>query len=133
MKVRSGIDAVHIPRIVKSLDKLGDAFIDRCFTDAEKEYAFSHTSKARQAEIFAGRFAAKEAASKALGTGILTESIALTDFEILSDSAGAPVLTFHGKAKERAEELGVSSSSVSITHEKDYAAAICVLLCDEEV
>lgn len=133
MKVRSGIDSVHIPRIEKLLEKSGDSFIDRTYTEAEEAYALSFKSERRRAEVYAGRFAAKEAASKALGTGILTEGIALTDFEIITDEAGAPDIVFHGKAKERAQELHVTSSSVSITHEKDYAAAVCVLLCDEEV
>ena len=92
MKVRSGIDSVHIPRIEKLLEKSGDSFIDRTYTEAEE-----------------------------------------ADFEIITDGAGAPEIVFHGKAKERAQELHVTSSSVSITHEKDYAAAVCVLLCDEEV
>lgn len=133
MKVRSGIDTVHIPRIVKSISRLGDAFLDRCFTAAEKEYALSFKAEARRAEIYAGRFAAKEAFAKAVGTGILTDSLALTDVEILTDANGSPKLVLHGKAQKLAEELKVSSASVSITHEKDYAAAVCVLLTDEEV
>ncbi len=133
MKVRSGIDSVHIPRIEKLLAGHGDAFVKRTFTERENEYADSLSSEKRRAEVYAGRFAAKEAASKAIGTGILTEGIALTDFEIITDEAGAPEIIFHGKAKERAQELHVTSASVSITHEKDYAAAVCVLLCDEEV
>ena len=133
MKVRSGIDAVHIPRIVRNLEKLGDAFIDRCYTKAEQDYAGSHKNEARRAEIYAGRFAAKEAASKALGSGVLTDSIALTDIEIITDEKGAPALVFHGRAKEIASQIKVTSASVSITHEKDYAAAVCVLLTDEEV
>ena len=133
MKVLSGIDAVHIPRISAQLVKRGTAFIDKCYTEGEKEYALSHKAEGRRAEIFAGRFAAKEAVAKALGTGIMAEGIAMTDIEITADAKGAPLLTLHGKAKEKAQELGVTSSSVSITHEKDYAAAICVLLIDEEV
>ena len=132
MKVRSGIDAVYIPRIVKSLERSGEAFIDRCCSAREKEYALSHKSEGRQAEIVAGRFAAKEAVAKALGTGILTDKLALTEIEVLPDETGAPVLTVSGKAEETFRKLGVISSSVSITHEKDYAAAVCVLLCDEE-
>ena len=133
MKVLSGIDAVHIPRIVSQLEKRPDAFINKCYTEGEKEYALSHKAPARQAEIFAGRFAAKEAVSKALGTGIMSEGIAMTDVEVITDGRGAPLLVLHGSAEAKARELHVISSSVSITHEKDYAAAICVLLCDEEV
>ena len=133
MKVRSGIDSVYIPRITKNIERLGDAFLDRCFTGSERGYADSHKNENRRAEIYAGRFAAKEAVSKALGTGILTEGIGLTDIEIITDEHGAPALLLHGRAKKEAERIKVTSASVSITHEKDYAAAICVLLTDEEV
>ena len=133
MKVRSGVDIVYIPRIVRSLERSGEPFIDRCCTAPEKEYALSHKSPERQAEIIAGRFAAKEAVSKALGTGILTEKLAMTDVEVLPDESGAPQVTFKGKAAELVKELKVVSASVSITHEKDYATAFCVLLTDEEV
>ena len=133
MKVRSGIDTVYIPRIVSSLQRSGEAFIDRCCTQREKDYALSHKSEARQDEIIAGRFAAKEAVAKALGTGILTDKLAMTDVEVLPDETGAPQVSFYGKARELTEALHVVSSSVSITHEKDYATAICVLLTDEEV
>ena len=128
MNVRSGIDAVYISRVEKLIVK--DGFIKRTYTEAEQEYAASVTSDRRRAEIYAGRFAAKEAASKALGTGILTEGIALTDFEIVTGESGAPEIVFHGKAQEKADALGVASASVSITHEKDYAAAVCVLLTE---
>ena len=133
MKVRSGIDSVYIPRITKNIERLGDAFLDRCFTGSEREYADSHKNEGRRAEIYAGRFAAKEAVSKALGTGILTEGIGLTDIEIITEEHGAPALLLHGRAKKEADRIKVTSASVSITHEKDYAAAICVLLTDEEV
>ncbi len=132
MKVRSGIDAVHIPRIASSISKSA-SFIDKCYTKAEIEYALSHKMEARRLEIYAGRFAAKEAVAKALGTGIMAEGISLLDIEVIPDASGVPTLTLYGKAKEKADALRVTSSSVSITHEKDYAAAICVLLCDEEV
>lgn len=133
MKVRSGVDTVYIPRIAGSLTKSGEAFIDRCCTKAEKEYVLSFKAEDRRAEAVAGRFAAKEAVSKSFGTGILTEKFALTDVEVLPDGNGAPQLTFTGTAARLAEDLKVISASVSITHEKDYATAFCVLLCDEEV
>ncbi len=128
MNVLSGIDAVYISRVEKLVDK--DGFIKRTYTEKEQEYASSAGSDRRRAEIYAGRFAAKEAASKALGTGILSEGIALTDLEIAVSESGAPELVFHGKALEKAAALGVTSASVSITHEKDYAAAVCVLLTE---
>lgn len=130
MKVRSGIDSVFIDRIVKLLAKSGDSFIDRTYTEAEKAYAKSFKSERRRAEIYAGRFAAKEAASKAIGTGILSEGVALTDLEVVIDDSGAPDIVFHGKALEVVKQMNVTSASISITHEEGYAAAVCVLLCE---
>lgn len=132
MKIRSGIDTVHIPRIEKICDS-HQAFLTKCFTPDEIGYAKSHTSKKRVNEIFAGRFAAKEAVAKALGTGIMAEGIELTDIEVLPDAKGTPQLNLYGEALKKAQELCMTSSSVSITHEKDFATAVCVLLCDEEV
>ncbi len=133
MRVRSGIDTVFIPRIEKILTKQSTLFLDRTYTRAERVYAQSHDSKTRVNEIYAGRFAAKEAVAKALGTGIMTQGIALSDIEITCGEGGAPELTLHGEALKKAQEIKVISSSVSITHEKDYATAVCVLLTDEEV
>lgn len=130
MKVRSGIDSVYISRIEKLVAKSGESFIDRTYTEAEKAYALSFKSEHRRAEIYAGRFAAKEAASKAIGTGILSEGVALTDIEVVTDDSGAPDIVFHGRALQKVQELRVISASISITHEEGYAAAVCVLLCE---
>ena len=132
MNVRCGTDLVYIPRIAESIGRSPDAFLKKCYTEAERGYALSFNSDSRRNEVLAGRFAAKEAVSKALGTGILTGGISLLDMEILPADNGVPEVTLHGKAKEAADRLGVVSVSVSITHEKDYAQAFCVLLCDEE-
>lgn len=131
MKVLSGIDSVYIPRIEKMLDS-SSSFVTKCFTYGEQEIASKLKSDKRKAEFFAGRYAAKEAASKALGTGIMTEGIGLKDFEILYDAKGAPVLALHGNAKEKAESRLITSMSISITHEEGYAAAFAVMLSDEE-
>jgi phosphopantethiene--protein transferase domain len=133
MRVRSGIDTVHIPRISKILTKQSTLFLDRTYTKAERDYADSHDSQYRVTEIYAGRFAAKEAVSKALGTGVMTQGIGFSDIEITCGEGGALSLTLHGEALKKAQEIKVISSSVSITHEKDYATALCVLLTDEEV
>lgn len=130
MKVLNGIDSVYIPRIEKMLTS--SCFIAKCFTSEEQEIASKYKSDKRKAEYFAGRYAAKEAASKALGTGIMTEGIGLKDFEILPDSNGCPKLTLYGKALEKAKEKGIFSMSISITHEEGYAASFAVMLSDEE-
>ena len=131
MKVRTGIDMVYIPRIAKYSDSDNRAFLDKCFTLEERKYC-DRLSPKLKAESYAARFAAKEAAAKALGTGICTEGIGFLSFEIIKDEAGAPKLSFKDKALEKARELGVISVSLSITHEDNYAVAACTLLTNEE-
>ncbi len=131
MRVLSGIDTVYIPRIEKALYG-SSSFTSKCFTQGEIELASSFKSEKRKAEFYAGRYAAKEAASKAIGTGIMTEGIGLHDFEVLPDEKGAPILHLHGKALEVARSREVFSMSISITHEEGYASAYAVMLSNEE-
>ena len=129
---RVGIDLVKISRMEDILSKEKDSFIDRVLTPGEREYVFASSSESRRAEHLAGRFAAKEAASKALGTGVMSDGVAFTDFEIIPGISGAPTLHLRGRAREVADSMGVISTSVSITHEGEYAAAFCSFLTDEE-
>lgn len=131
MKVRSGIDMCGIARIGKLLDEGRETFFEKCFTPYENETVRARSAK-RQPESYAARYAAKEAAAKALGTGICTDGIGFHDFEVRTDASGAPVMVFLGKALEKSRSMGVISVSLSLTHEKDYAAAVCTLLTDEE-
>lgn len=128
MNVRSGIDIVDISRIEKSIGRT-DAFVRKCFTGNEISYC-EGLAPSRRIESYAGRFAAKEAASKALGTGIMSEGISLLDLEIITDEKGAPELVLHGKAKQKAESMGIFSKSVSISHDGGYAVACCYMLAD---
>lgn len=132
MKVRSGIDLVKIDRIKKHLDSGNSSFFARCFTENECEYAYSHKDINKKAESFAARFALKEAAAKALGTGICTENIGFKDFEVVRTSTGSPELVFHGQAEVIAKEMGVISSSCSMSHEDGIATAVVTLLTNEE-
>ena len=132
MKVRTGIDLCEISRMMRYADDPDNAFIVRCFTDKEREYVESIQSSKRRAESYAARYAAKEAAAKALGTGICTKGIGFTDIEIIKDELGAPAIVFAGAALDRAKQIQVLSSAISITHEKDYAAAAVTLLTDEK-
>lgn len=132
MKIRSGIDIVYIPRIAKYSDEVNAAFLNKCFTPEEQAYCMKFTNNALRAESFAARFAAKEAAAKALGTGICTDGIGFLSFEVVKDSHGAPGLNFKDRALEVARNLGVTSVSLSLSHEKDYAIAYCTLLTNEE-
>ena len=133
MKIRSGIDMVRIDRLENIIDRDKRSFIDRVLTPDEQRYVFENAgSDKRTAERFAARFAAKEAAAKAIGTGLMTDGIGFTDFEVTVDELGAPEMILHGRALERAKELGMISISISLTHEGDYAAAVCSILTDEE-
>ncbi len=132
MKVRNGIDITETARMRKIIDEGNSAFADRVFTLEEREYCSSSESDRVKAERYAARYAAKEAAAKALGTGICTKGIGFQDIEVTKDEAGAPLLRLSGKALDRAKEIKVLSMALSITHEKDYAAAAVTLLTDEE-
>jgi holo-[acyl-carrier protein] synthase len=114
----AGIDAAEIPRIARALERWGQRFRDRVYTPAEQRYC---RDKARR---FAGRFAAKEAISKVLGTGI--RYIRWREIEILPDPRGKPVVYLHGRAAETARRLGLGPISVSITHTDDLALAFAL-------
>lgn len=113
--LRTGVDLIEVGRFREQRPEIRDRLIDRVFTEAEKEYCQDRD------QHLAGRFAAKEAVAKALGCGI--GPISWQEIEILNDELGAPVLHLSGKAAERAEALGLTLWSVSITHLKEYAAA----------
>ncbi len=113
-----GVDIVEIPRIQQALERYGARFLDRVYTPAEQAYC-----RGRYPQL-AGRFAAKEAVSKALGTGI--RRIYWRNIEILPNRLGAPKVTLYGVAKERLERLGFSLLEVSISHSRDNAVATVV-------
>jgi holo-[acyl-carrier protein] synthase len=123
MIVGSGIDLVEIGRIQKSVDRFGDRFLNRVYTEAEKAYCLR---KRKGAESFAARFAAKEAGAKALGTGI-SFGVHWLEIEVVREPSGRPTLRFHGRAADIAARLGVVRSAVSITHTGDLAMASVVL------
>ena len=118
-----GTDIVEVDRIRKVLSSFDDHFKERLCTP--EELAAAERLK-DQASYFAGRWAAKEAAAKALGCGI-GEKCALTDIEIGNDPCGRPVMRFSGMAENTAAALGVTDIKVSISHEKHYAAATVIL------
>ena len=130
MKILCGTDLVEIERFRKILGNNESGFINKCFTENEQEYCRTKAGGKRAAESFAARFAAKEACGKALGTGIMSEGIGLTDIEVLTDGKGAPYLELKGRAKAKADELGVFSISVSLTHDGGMAAAYCTMLAE---
>ncbi len=109
---------IEISRIEEAVRRHGDRYLDRIYTPSELSQAH------QQAEYLAGRFAAKEAVAKALGTGI--GEVAWKEIEILGDDQHAPVLNLFGAALLRSQELGLSDWSVSITHSGGQALAFAV-------
>ena len=118
-----GIDATDIPRIASALERYGERFINRIFTDGEIAYC----RRRRQPAIhFAGRFAAKEAAMKALGTGH-SQNVLWRDIEVIR-RGGPPQLQFHGGAARRFAAMGAQSSLLTITHSESLALAQVLIL-----
>jgi holo-[acyl-carrier protein] synthase len=118
-----GTDLVEVARISKSISTYGSKFTQRVFTEGERTYS---ESKANASERFAARFAAKEAAMKALGTG-WGGGVSWTQIEVANDAEGKPVLLLCGAAKAAAEKLGVRRTWLSLTHTCQMAAAVVVL------
>lgn len=118
MLLSSGIDLIEINRIQKALDRHGERFLNRIYTEAEVKQ-----SRGNAPEL-AARFAAKEAAVKALGTGI--GPVSWQEVETINDFSGKPHIHLHGRAALIAEELGYTTWSVSLTHSRDMAAAVVV-------
>lgn len=121
--VGHGIDIVETARIRKLVDDHGQRFLDRCFTAAEQAYcAAGHK---RQMEHLAGRFAAKEAILKVIGTG-WRGKIAWTDIEIRREPSGQPVVALSGEVGRIATELGIVRWHVSISHIETHATASAI-------
>ena len=116
--VAVGVDLIEIPRIQRAIDDFGERFLRRVYTERERD-RYRH----RVSEL-AARFAAKEATSKALGTGIV--GIRWQEMEVLSNRRGKPVLILHGRAADRAAALGLNHFSVSLTHSRTDAMAFVV-------
>ena len=123
MVVGLGTDLMEIDRIEESIARFGERFLARVFTPAE--IAFCRKKK-NAAESFAARFAAKEAAAKALGTG-MSRGIGWQEIEVVRRPGERPEIVFHGRAAERAKALGVASAAISLTHSREIAMAVVVL------
>lgn len=113
-----GVDIVEIERIEKAIQK--DRFLQKLFTEKERSY---FENKGSRPETVAGIFAAKEAVSKVLGTGVV---YAWTDIEIDHTELGQPIVVLHNKAKKISEEIGIQTIHISISHSKRYAVANAV-------
>ncbi|MFT9497308.1 holo-ACP synthase [Anaerosolibacter sp.] len=120
-----GIDIIEIERIDRAINR-NNKFLDRVFTDKErayfKEVNYSVTS-------IAGNFAAKEAAVKAIGTGV--RGFRWSDIEIQRDSLGKPVIQLHNQAREMARQRGIDEILITISHSRDYAVAQSIAMGQE--
>ncbi len=125
--VAHGIDLVDCPRIEEMISRHGERFVKRVFTAAEQAYAEANKNKT---EKLAGRFAAKEAVLKLIGTG-WRGKIAWTDIEIVNNTAGVPEVTLSGEVEKIAGQLGIKHISVSITHTANFAIASAVAMAEK--
>jgi holo-[acyl-carrier protein] synthase len=123
--IGSGLDATEIARIAEAIDRYGDRFISRVFTDEEIAYC---RRKRDFASSFAARFAAKEAAMKALGTGH-SRGVFWRGIEVIR-RGGPPQLRFHGGAAARFAALGATGSLLTLTHSRELAIAHVLLTSD---
>lgn len=116
--VEVGIDVIEIERIQRTLERHGERFLHRIYTERERERYRNRVQE------LAARFAAKEATMKALGTGI--RGVRWRDIEVLPNRRGKPILVLHETAFRRAKLLGLSHFSVSLTHSRGDAMAIVI-------
>jgi holo-[acyl-carrier protein] synthase len=119
-----GIDVVEVDRIASAIGRLGEPFLAKLFTSNERGYCEAQKNSALH---YAARFAAKEAVSKALGTGIGSQAGWL-DLEITRDPSGAPKLQLQGAAAAFAERNHITEIQISLTHARDYAAANAIAI-----
>jgi len=123
MLIGHGIDLCGVGRIRRMIADHGDRFLARTYTEAEVAYA--RRRKKGFEETLAGRFAAKEAVMKALGTG-WRDGVEFAGIEILNEPSGKPYVVLHGTTAQKADELGVTAWHITITHSEDLAIASAV-------
>jgi holo-[acyl-carrier protein] synthase len=123
MIVGIGTDLAEVDRIAESIERFGDRFLNRIYSERERQYSLR---KANPAERFAARFAAKEAGMKAIGTG-WRHGVTWHDFEVLNEPGGRPVLGLSGVAATVAARMGVKHISLSLTHTAQMAMAVVIL------
>jgi holo-[acyl-carrier protein] synthase len=121
--VGMGIDVAEVERIRGAIERHGEVFLRRIFTAKEREYCERFKNKF---ERYAGRFAVKEAAMKALGTG-WSRGVRWVDLEVVGQRGGRPMLVLTGEARKIADQLGVKHTALSITHTAAQAFAQVIL------
>lgn len=128
MIVGMGIDIAEVERVKAAIERHGEAFLRRIYTVREKEYCEKFKNKY---ERYAGRFAAKEATMKALGTG-WSRGVRWVDVEVVRQSGGRPTIFLQGEAAKVASALGVERVALSITHTSAQAFAQVIFEGEEE-
>ncbi len=118
-----GTDFVEVSRIDKILQKWGDRFIGKVYTNDEIDYC---KNKAFPAMHYAARFAAKESFLKSLGIG-LGMGVRLKEIEVINNPQGSPILKIHERIKENLDKLGITAMHISMTHTREHAHAIVIL------
>jgi holo-[acyl-carrier protein] synthase len=113
-----GVDIVETDRVRAALERFGEKFLRRVYSPVEVAFC------RRRAHELAARFAAKEAVMKALGTG--ARGVAWREIEVLPNRRGKPLVYLHGRARERAERIGLRGLDVSMSHSREYAVALVV-------
>lgn len=119
MIIGLGVDIAEVGRMKAAIERHGETILRRLYTTAEREYCEKFKNKY---ERFAGRFAAKEAAMKALGTG-WSRGVRWVDVEVVRQRGGRPTVALHGEAGKIAGRMGVKNISLSITHTAEQAFA----------
>ena len=119
-----GVDVIECPRVLRLLEDHGDRFLERVFTNHELDYCRKHKEST---ERLAGRFAAKEAVLKALGTG-MRGRMKWTDVEIANDDLGKPEIALSGESATVAQRMGVCQVLVSISHTREHAVASAIAI-----
>lgn len=119
-----GVDIVETARIDSSIERFGDRFLRRIFTQGERDYCSAMPFPARH---YAARFAAKEALSKAFGTGIGGQ-VGWRDIEVMRKESGEPYILLHGHAAALAAERGVLDAMISLSHSDHYSVANAILI-----
>jgi holo-[acyl-carrier protein] synthase len=123
MILGTGVDIAEVPRIRESIERFGDRFLRRVFTEGEIGYC---QKKATRFESYAARFAAKEAGMKALGTG-WSRGVRWRDIEVVRLKGQRPTIQFHGEAAAIANRLGAKNIALSLTHTSEQALAHVIL------
>jgi len=131
LRISCGIDTIRISRIQDVADRKGSRFLERVYTPGERDAC--EAKGVGRVSSLAARFAAKEAVSKALGTGIGLEGVSFCDIEVIVKKGGKPELRLHGRAEEFFLRTGGFQAEISMSHDGDQAVAVCVMQFEDNM